>query len=101
MHDKLAALSFIYFALLAYWTVLLAEMLGDKSIYTVGLLALRFRPMLVFTGTALAFAGKMFVAILLGRVLVLLTPQRAGLLSAGAFFLSAIMIWFGEKEEPL
>lgn len=100
MQDKLASLPFIYFALLAYWTVLIAEMLGDKSIYTVGSLALRFRPALVFAGTALAFAGKMFVAVLLGRVLVLLTPQRAALLSAGAFFLSATLIWFGEKEEP-
>ena len=101
MDDKLAVLPFIYFVLLAYWTVLLAELLGDKSIYTVGLLALRFRPKLVFSGIAVAFAGKMFIAVLLGRVLVLLTPQRAGLLSAAAFFLSATLIWFGEKEEPL
>jgi putative Ca2+/H+ antiporter (TMEM165/GDT1 family) len=97
--DKLATLPFAYFALLAFWTVLIAEIVGDKSIYTVGSLALRFRPLLVFGGITLAFAGKMFVAVLLGRVLVLLSPQRAAVLSACAFFLSATLIWFGEKDE--
>lgn len=100
MSNELVALSFGYMILVAFWTVFIAELVGDKSIYTVSSLALRFRPLIVFVSLSLAFAGKMFVAVLLGRLIVRFDSRWTDLLSALAFFLSAALIWFEEKDSP-
>jgi putative Ca2+/H+ antiporter (TMEM165/GDT1 family) len=91
-------LRFEYLVLLAYWTVLVAELVGDRSIYTVSTLSIRFRPVIVMSTMALAFAGKMFAVVLLGRVIMRLNLQWTGLLSGGAFLLAAWLIWL---DEPL
>jgi hypothetical protein len=36
-------MGFGYIFLISYWTVLVAELIGDKSIYTVASLSLRFQ----------------------------------------------------------
>jgi putative Ca2+/H+ antiporter (TMEM165/GDT1 family) len=94
--NNLATLRFDYVFLAAYWTVLIAELVGDKSIYTVSSLALRFRASTVGGALVMAFAGKMLIAVLLGRAVVHLHFRWLNLLSAGAFFLSAMLIWFDE-----
>jgi putative Ca2+/H+ antiporter (TMEM165/GDT1 family) len=86
---------------LAYWTVLVAELVGDKSIYTVSSLGMRFRGGVVFGSVVAAFAGKMLVAVLLGRALVQWHSRWTDMVSALAFFLSAMLIWFDEPEEEL
>jgi putative Ca2+/H+ antiporter (TMEM165/GDT1 family) len=91
-------LSFGYVALVAFWTVLLAELVGDKSLYTVASLSLRFRPYIVFAGITVAFAGKALAAVLLAQVLVRLHSRWTDFLSALAFFLSALFLWFKEPE---
>jgi putative Ca2+/H+ antiporter (TMEM165/GDT1 family) len=96
--NDLGTLRFDYVLLAAYWTVLIAELVGDKSIYTVGSLALRFRASIVGSALVLAFAGKMLVAVLLGRAVVHLHLRWLNLVSAGAFFLSAMLIWFDEPK---
>jgi Ca2+/H+ antiporter, TMEM165/GDT1 family len=83
----------------AYWTVLLAELLGDKTVYTVASLAVRFRPGVVFGATIVAFAGKMLAAVLLGSVMVHFLANWTAALSAVALFISAALIWF-RKPEP-
>jgi putative Ca2+/H+ antiporter (TMEM165/GDT1 family) len=99
-HD-LASLPFGYVVLLAYWTVLVAELVGDKSIYTVASLTLRFRAGVVLGGVLLALAGKMLVAVMLGTAIMQLQSRWTDLVSAAAFFLSAALIWFGERDpEP-
>jgi putative Ca2+/H+ antiporter (TMEM165/GDT1 family) len=84
--------------LLAYWTVLLAELLGDKSIYTVASLGMRFPMAAVFGGMVAAFGAKMMVAVWLGHALSALPPRLMNLVSAAAFFLSALVIWIQRPE---
>jgi putative Ca2+/H+ antiporter (TMEM165/GDT1 family) len=98
LRSELAALPFGYLFLVSYWTVFIAELVGDKSIYTVSSLTLRFRPPVVFVGVFFAFAAKMLAAVLLGRFVVNLNYRWTDLVSACAFFLSAMLIWFEEHE---
>lgn len=83
--------------LLSFWTVFVAEMVGDKSIYSIASLSLRFRTAVLFTGITAAFAGKMLVAVLLAKVLVRL-HFWTDFLSAVAFFVSAFFLWIEEPE---
>lgn len=86
-----------YIVPLAFWTVLIAELVGDKSIYTLTSLTLRFRAGLVFVAFALASSAKMLVAILLGSAVIRFQSHWAYAISGIAFFVSAILIW---TEEP-
>ena len=89
--------SFGYIALLSFWTVFLAELVGDKSIYSIASLSTRYSAAIVFTGITLAFAGKMLVAVLLVRLLVRL-HFWTDMISAVAFFISALFLWLKEPE---
>ena len=68
-------MGFSYVFLVSFWTVLVVEMIGDKAIYTVASLSLRFRARVMFLGMFLAFGGKMFVAVLAGRALNKIPPH--------------------------
>lgn len=89
------------YLLLTYWTVLVAELVGDKTLYTVASLTLRFRAAVVLCGVVLALAGKMLVAVLLGTAIMRLQSGWADLVSASAFFFSAALIWLGEPEQQV
>ncbi len=88
----------LYLLLATYGTVLLAEMLGDKSIYTISSLTTRFRARHVLTGISLAFAGKMLVAVLVGRAIAQLPPALIAGVSAVTFLATALVIWFRTPE---
>jgi putative Ca2+/H+ antiporter (TMEM165/GDT1 family) len=92
-----SGLTFGSIVLLAFWTVLIAELVGDKSMYTLTSLTLRFRAGLVFVAFALASGVKMLAAVLLGRVVVQLHSHWTYVVSGLAFFISAILIW---TEKP-
>jgi putative Ca2+/H+ antiporter (TMEM165/GDT1 family) len=95
--SALTTSSFGYIVLVSFWTVLVVELVGDKSLYSITSLSLRFRAAAVFTGITVAFASKMLAAVLLAKLLVQL-HFWTDLLSAGAFFLSALFVWFKEPE---
>jgi Ca2+/H+ antiporter, TMEM165/GDT1 family len=97
VNNGLTGFSFGYIAMVAFWTVLVAELVADKSIYSIASLSLRFRPGIVFTGITLAYAGKMLAAVLLARALAQF-HFWTDLLSAVAFFVSAIVLWLKEPE---
>ena len=97
MNTDMTALSFGYVALASFWTVLIVELVGDKSLYSITSLSLRFSGASVFAGITLAFALKMFAAVLLARLLVSL-HFWTDLLSAVAFFLSGLFVWFQEPD---
>ena len=84
--------------LAAYWTVLAAELIGDKSIYTITSLASRFRGGVVFAGMAAAFGAKMLVAVALGNTLAHFPARWIALLSAATFFVAALFIQFRSTE---
>jgi putative Ca2+/H+ antiporter (TMEM165/GDT1 family) len=88
----------LYLLLATYGTVLLAEMLGDKSIYTIGSLTTRFDVRHVLAGISLAFAGKMLVAVLVGRAIAQLPPSLIAGVSAVTFLATALVIWFRKPE---
>ena len=83
-----------YVFLASFWTVLVAELIGDKSIYTVASLSLRFRARIVFLGMTAAFGGKMLLAVLAGQALVQIPAHWTAALSALIFFSAALFIWF-------
>jgi putative Ca2+/H+ antiporter (TMEM165/GDT1 family) len=69
----------------AYSTVLIAELLGDKTLYTLAALATRFRLAPIVAGAALAFALKMAAAVLLGHYIASLPPSLITKLSGVTF----------------
>jgi putative Ca2+/H+ antiporter (TMEM165/GDT1 family) len=84
--------------MLSFWTVLVAELVGDKSIYSVASLSMLFRPTVVFLGITMAFGAKALAAVLLAQLLVQAHSQWLDILSAAAFFFSAGFVWFREPE---
>lgn len=89
----------IYVLLAAYGTVFLAELLGDKTIYTISSLTMRYRPLYVFFGVAAAFMMKMLVAVLLGQVIAELPTSLVAGVSTATFFVTALVIWFKRKDD--
>jgi len=85
--------------LLAFWAVLIAELVGDKSLYALASLALRFRWAVVFAAFAVAGAAKMAAAALLGGAIMRFQGHWTYLVSAVAFFVSAVLIWVDEQPE--
>jgi len=82
-----------------YVTVLAAELLGDKSIYTIGTLAARFRLRFVVIGVAAAFAAKMGVAVLAGEALAQLPRGLIAAASSLTFFATAFFLWHKRPDD--
>jgi Ca2+/H+ antiporter, TMEM165/GDT1 family len=74
---------------LAYSTVLIAELLGDKTLYTLAALATRFRLLPIVAGAALAFALKMAAAVSLGHFIAGLPPRLITTVSGVTFLAMA------------
>lgn len=91
MFGVFASAASAFFA--AYWTVLVAELVGDKMLYSISSLASRFRPIRVLIGASLAFTAKMTVAVLFGSALLRIASRWTMLLSAGVFFSMAVFIF--------
>jgi putative Ca2+/H+ antiporter (TMEM165/GDT1 family) len=77
----------------AYGTVLVAELLGDKSLFAIGALATRLRGAHVAAGVTLAFAAKMAVAVIAGRALASISPAIVAAVSSFTFLAAAVMLW--------
>lgn len=86
--------------LTAYGTVLVAELIGDKTLYTLGSLATRFRLGPILAGAAAAFMLKMVVAVVLGRALGALPEAFVAALGAVTFFAMAVILWRKQPSEP-
>src|SRR5579863_4881124 len=83
--------------LVTFLAVFFAELVGDKSLFTIAALGLKFRAQPVFAGFTLAFMGKMLAAVLFGRVFLRAPQHWISLLSATGFFVCAVIIWFRES----
>jgi putative Ca2+/H+ antiporter (TMEM165/GDT1 family) len=74
--------------------VFVAEIVGDKLLYTSGVLATRFRWGAVIAGMSLAFMAKMAVAVAVGATIgKLLPPWLVAVLTAVSFIGVAIAMW--------
>jgi putative Ca2+/H+ antiporter (TMEM165/GDT1 family) len=85
--------------LLAFWAVLIAELVGDRSMYALASLSLRFHWAAVFSAFAFANASKMAVAVLMAHVITRFQSHWTYVISSVAFFISAILIWLDEAPE--
>jgi putative Ca2+/H+ antiporter (TMEM165/GDT1 family) len=88
----------MYVGVAVFWSVFVAELIGDKTIYTVTSLALRFRAAMVLVIIVLVYSVKMGVAVLFGGVITRLQSPLVTLISACAFFASAILIALRRPE---
>ena len=87
-----------YLLLVTFGTIFIAELIGDKTIYTISSLSMRFRPLYVFIGFTLAFMLKMLAAVLLGQLVAELPRTVVAFVSAVTFFVTALVIWFKKKD---
>jgi putative Ca2+/H+ antiporter (TMEM165/GDT1 family) len=81
----------IFFA--TYAAVFMAEIVGDKLLYTTGLLATRYKTLPILIGMALAFMLKMAVAVLVGHIFALLPKWLVASVTALNFFAIAMVLW--------
>src|ERR1700752_2268181 len=80
--------------LATYTAVFVAEIVGDKLLYTSGVLATRFRWGAVISGMSVAFMAKMAVAVAGGAEIgKLLPPLLVAALTAVSFIGVAIAMW--------
>jgi putative Ca2+/H+ antiporter (TMEM165/GDT1 family) len=96
MLDTFAPSSAIAAALVAtFTTVFLAEVAGDKLIYTAGVLVTRYRLAPVIVGVTLAFGAKMAVAVVVGRAIGALPRAALAAATVAAF---AWVVWQMSRE---
>ena len=70
----------IFFA--TYGAVFVAEIVGDKLLYTTGVLAARYRTVPIMFGMSLAFMLKMGVAVAVGEAISKLPPWLVATVTA-------------------
>jgi Ca2+/H+ antiporter, TMEM165/GDT1 family len=81
----------LFFA--AFGTVFVAEIVGDKLLYTTGVLAARYRTLPIMCGMIIAFMAKMGVAVLVGKAISTLPPLLVASITAISFLGVAFALW--------
>ena len=81
----------IFFA--TFGAVFLAEIVGDKLLYTTGVLAARYRTLPIMIGMVAAFMAKMGVAVLVGEAISRLPRLLVAAITAISFIGVAIALW--------
>jgi putative Ca2+/H+ antiporter (TMEM165/GDT1 family) len=76
-----------------YGAVFVAEIVGDKLLYTTGVLATRYRTLSVVIGMLIAFMAKMAVAVAVGSAISKLPPLLVAALTSLSFIGVAITLW--------
>jgi putative Ca2+/H+ antiporter (TMEM165/GDT1 family) len=79
--------------LATYAAVFVAEIVGDKLLYTTGVLATRYRPVPLIMGMLAAFMGKMAVAVAVGSAISKLPPLFVAAVTSLSFISVAIVLW--------
>jgi Ca2+/H+ antiporter, TMEM165/GDT1 family len=79
--------------LATYGAVFVAEIVGDKLLYTTGVLATRYRPAPIMVGMAFAFMIKMAVAVMVGDAISKLPPLLVAGLTSASFIGVAYTVW--------
>jgi Ca2+/H+ antiporter, TMEM165/GDT1 family len=76
-----------------YAAVFVAEIVGDKLLYTTGVLATRYRTVPIMIGMLIAFMAKMAVAVVVGNAISKLPPLAVAALTSVSFIGIAITLW--------
>ena len=86
--------------LATYGAVFVAEIVGDKLLYTTGVLAARYRTVPIMLGMALAFMLKMGVAVVVGERIGKLPPLLVASITVLSFIGVAIAVWRKDIQRP-
>ncbi len=78
--------------------VFTSELIGDKLLYTIGVLGARYRRSPVLCGVGPAFMAKMAAAVLLGKLIAQMPANVVAVLSAATFFTMGLVLWFKAPE---
>lgn len=81
----------VFFA--TFGAVFIAEIVGDKLLYTTGVLAARYRTAPIMIGMMAAFMAKMGVAVLVGEAISRLPRLLVAAITAASFIGVAIALW--------
>jgi len=76
-----------------FGAVFVAEIVGDKLLYTTGVLAARYRTMPIMSGMAIAFMAKMGVAVFVGDAVSKLPRSLVAMITALSFIGVAVALW--------
>lgn len=76
-----------------FGAVFVAEIVGDKLLYTTGVLATRYRAAPVMFGLVLAFMAKMAVAVMIGKAISQFPPLLIAIVTSLSFIGVAIALW--------
>jgi putative Ca2+/H+ antiporter (TMEM165/GDT1 family) len=76
-----------------FGAVFVAEIVGDKLLYTTGVLAARYRTAPIMLGMAAAFMAKMGVAVLVGDAISNLPRPLVAAITAISFLGVAFVLW--------
>ncbi len=79
--------------LATYGTVFMAEIVGDKLLYTTGVLATRYKTISILCGMAVAFMAKMAVAVTVAKLISTLPPLLVASITAVNFLAIAIVLF--------
>ena len=79
--------------LATYAAVFVAEIVGDKLLYTTGVLATRYRTVPIIMGMLVAFMGKMAVAVAVGSAISKLPTLLVAAVTSLSFISVAIVLW--------
>ncbi|MEP6782850.1 MAG: TMEM165/GDT1 family protein [Acidobacteriota bacterium] len=79
--------------LATYGAVFVAEIVGDKLLYTTGVLATRYRSASVVLGMAFAFMCKMAVAVAIGAAISQLPRWPVAIVTGASFVGVALAVW--------
>jgi putative Ca2+/H+ antiporter (TMEM165/GDT1 family) len=79
--------------LATYGAVFIAEIVGDKLLYTTGVLATRYRSAAIICGMAVAFMLKMSVAVAVGDAIARLPRWLVATVTAASFIGVAFTLW--------
>jgi len=79
--------------LTTYGAVFIAEIVGDKLLYTTGVLATRYRSASVVLGMSMAFMCKMAVAVAVGAAITRLPRTIVAMVTGAGFIGVAWTIW--------
>jgi putative Ca2+/H+ antiporter (TMEM165/GDT1 family) len=83
-----------------YVAVFIAEIVGDKLLYTTGVLAVRYRSTPIILGMALAFMIKMGAAVLLGQAVAQLPKPVIAMVTAASFIGVMFVLWRKSDDLP-
>jgi len=76
-----------------FGTVFVAEIVGDKLLYTTGVLATRYRTTPIVVGMTVAFMAKMGVAVLIGKAISTLPAWLVAGVTTVSFLGVAYALW--------